>query len=299
MLTIIRNNPGAFLLALAIHIALLGALSFSIDWHSPHKLAAPKVNVIQAVMIDESKIRAEEQQKKKIDEQKRQKHEAERKRKLEEKRKKELKKKQDAEKKRQAEVERKRKQEAQRKNQEAKKKRLAEQEQKRKIEAEKKRRIEAERKRKEAEVKRRAEEKRQAEEARQRREKEARRAEEQRLLQEQMAAEEARLNEIRQGELARESDRLIDQIRRRVESKWLKPSGWQPGISCTVNVRLVPGVGGSARVIDARITKSCGQALFDHSVETAVFNASPLPFPSSPELMERFREITFEFKPEE
>ncbi len=284
MLNIIRQNLGAFLLALLIHVALLAALSFSINWDSSHKAAAPKVNVIQAVMIDESKIRAEEQRKKKLEEQKRRKSEAERKRKLEEKRKKELKKKQDAEKKRKAEIER--------KNQEAKKKRLAEQEQKRKIEAEKKRKVEAERKRK-------AEEKRKAAEERKRQEEKARRAEEQRLLQEQMAAEEARMKEIRQGELRRESDQLIDQIRRRVESKWLKPSGWQPGISCTVNVRLVPGVGGSARVIDARIAKSCGQTLFDRSVETAVFNASPLPFPTSPELMETFREITFEFKPEE
>ena len=315
MFKILRENPKAFLLALAVHALLIVALSFSVDWHSERKLAGPEVKVIQAVMIDESKIRAEEQRKEKIEQEKQRKLEDEKRQKLEqekqrkeeearkqreaEKRKQaELKKKQAAEKQRKAEAERKRKQEEERKAEALRKKQEAELEQKRKAE-------EAERKRKaeEAERKRQAEEaerKRKAEEERKRKEEEAhRRAEEEKLRQAQMAAEQAAIEAARQQAVARESDKYILLIKKRVEDKWRKPASWPIGTKCTVKVRLVPGAGGTAQVIDARVVKSCGSPLFDRSVETAVFSASPLPFPTAMELRDKFRELDLIFNPEE
>lgn len=303
MFKILRENPKAFLLALVIHALLIVALSFSVDWHSERKLAGPEVKVIQAVMIDESKIRAEEQRKQKIEQEKQRKLEDEKRKKLEQEKKRkeeaerkqretekqkqaELKKKQEAEKQRKAEAERKRKQEekreaaALRKKQEAEKKRQAELEKKRKAEeAERKRKAEEERKRK-------------AEE-------DARRAEERRLMEEQMAAEQAAIEAARQQAVARESDKYILLIKKRVEDKWRKPASWPIGTKCTVRVRLVPGAGGTAQVIDARVVKSCGSPLFDRSVETAVFSASPLPFPTARELRDKFRELDLVFNPEE
>ena len=176
--------------------------------------------------------------------------------------------------------EEKRKAEALRKKQETEKKRQAELAKKRKAE-------EAERKRK-------------AEEERKRKEEEAhRRAEEERLLKEQMAAEQAAIEAARQQAVAKESDKYILLIKKRVEDKWRKPASWTIGTKCTVRVRLVPGVGGTAQVIDARVVKSCGSPLFDRSVETAVFSASPLPFPTARELRDKFRELDLVFNPEE
>jgi len=293
MLNILRNNPQAFVFALVVHLLLIAALSFNVDWNSKHKLSGPQVNVIQAVMIDESKIKAEER-KKKLQQDKQRKAEQDKKRKkadAEKKRKQaELKKKKAAEKKRKAEQEKKRKAEAKRKKTEADKKRK-QAELKKKQEVEKKRLAELEKKRKvETERLQKLEEQRKADEQR--------RAEEEMIRQQQMAEEQAAMNAVRQRALMDERGRIIGKIQQRVSSKWARPSGWRAGTSCTVSVRLVPGAG-TAQVIDARMIKSCGNPLFDRSVENAVFSASPLPFPTSPELMNEFREITFDFRPED
>jgi len=299
MLKIIRDNPRAFLLAVAVHLLLAAFLSFNLDWSSSHKLVTPQVDVIQAVMIDESRIRAEKKRQRKLEEEKRHKQqEAEKRHKQAE-----LKKKREAQRKRKAEAERKRKleqqrkAEAQRKKQAAEKQRRAELEKKHQAEAEleKKRKAEAERKRQ-----REQERKRKAEAERQRREaEERRRAEEERIRQQQIAAEQAAMEAARQKALASERDKYIGLITRRVEEKWVRPASWSAGTRCTVAVRLVPSPGGMARVIDARMVKSCGNPLFDHSVENAVFSASPLPFPTSPALMNEFRQLTFNFSPED
>ncbi len=300
MLNILRNNPRAFAFAVVVHLLMIAALSFNVDWNSKHNLSAPQVNVIQAVMIDESKIKAEER-KRKLEQEKRRKAEQDKKRKQAEAEKKqkqaELKKKKEADKKRKAEQDKKRKAEDKRKKAEADKKRK-QAELKKKQEAEKKRKEAELKKKQEAEKKRLAEldEKRKAEEKR--KADEQRRAEEELIRQQQMAEEEAAMNAVRQRALMDERARVIGRIQQRVSSKWARPSGWRAGTACTVTVRLVPGAG-SAQVIDARMVKSCGNPLFDRSVENAVFSASPLPFPTSPELMNEFREITFDFRPED
>lgn len=298
MLKIIRDNPKAFLLALAIHLLLAVFLSLSLDWAPRHKLTSPNVDVIQAVMIDESKIRAEEERQRRLEEETRRKQfEIEKRRKEEAARKqREAEQRKQAELKRQQEAERKRQAEA-----EAKRKAAEEAERKRKLEAQ--RQAEALRKQREIEAKRRAEEERkrkeEAERQRQLEEERKRKAEEERIRQEQIAAEQAAMEAARQRALLSERDKYLALIQRRVEEKWVRPTSWPAGTACTVTVRLVPGSGGTAQVIDARLARSCGNPLFDRSVENAVFSASPLPFPKSPELMNEFRELTFNFRPEE
>ena len=76
---------------------------------------------------------------------------------------------------------------------------------------------------------------------------------------------------------------------------WAKPAGWRPGLQCTVRVRLVPG----GEVVQVTIVRSCGNPVFDRSVEAAVHRASPLPISNDPELFEYFRELEFVFRPEE
>lgn len=120
-----------------------------------------------------------------------------------------------------------------------------------------------------------------------------RRAEAERQMREQMAAEEAERNKgQRSAAMDRELARYKLMIRQKVTQNWLAPAGAR-GRSCTVHVRLVAG----GEVLSARVTRSSGDAIFDRSVENAVFKASPLPVPEDAALFARMREIEFRFTP--
>jgi colicin import membrane protein len=60
-----------------------------------------------------------------------------------------------------------------------------------------------------------------------------------------------------------------------------------------VQVSLIPG-GEVARV---QIVRGSGDPVFDRSVETAVYKASPLPLPPDAALFKHFRELRLIFKP--
>jgi colicin import membrane protein len=84
-------------------------------------------------------------------------------------------------------------------------------------------------------------------------------------------------------------------IKQKVERNWRKPATANPGMSCTVFVRLIPG----GDVAHVEITKSSGDGIFDSSVEKAVYKAVPLPVPPDPSLFDKFRDVRFVFKPEQ
>jgi colicin import membrane protein len=245
------------------------------------------VKPIQAELVDMSKLReievqkqAEQQrieaEKRKLEQEKQRKVEAERKREAEQ----EAKRKAEAENRRKAEQEAKRKAEAESKRKaEQETKRKAEAESKRKAEQETKRKAEAERKRKaEQEAKRKAEAK--AEAARQR--------EAEQALQAQLAEEAA------QARAQSALSEFIPYIQERVQNNWLRPLGSPPGLSCVIQVKLIPG----GEVVGTRVVRSSGNQLFDESVERAVQKASPLPLPDDPALFKYFREINFNFVPD-
>jgi colicin import membrane protein len=96
-------------------------------------------------------------------------------------------------------------------------------------------------------------------------------------------------------EAEREIASHVSVIKQKVERNWIQPVGDISGLSCTVNVRMIP----SGEVIAVKIIKSSGNALFDRSVEQATRKASPLPLPNKPALMRHFRAINFIFKPGE
>lgn len=298
MLKFIRNNLRAVVLAVLVHIALIAMLVISLDWTPKPQPAGAQDAVVQATMVDDSVRKAAQQKKEqeqeverkrlaeleaekqeREDEQKRA-AEAEAQRLAEELKQQELvaeqekirQEQQAAEQKRletakrEAALKEKQMEEAKRQAEQVKReeeKRLAAVETQRKIDAEKKRKAEKE--------------------AQQRKE-----AEQQ--LKDQLASEE-------QAASARQAQTLISQyiplIQNRVKSRWLPPPSAQPGMSCTVTVRLIPG----GEVVEARVTTSSGDPIFDRSVESAVYKASPLPLPPDPALFEYFRELNFIFKP--
>lgn len=294
MWKIIRRNPRAFAYALLIHVAVILFLVVGIDWHSDTPVQ-PQVNVVQATMIDMTKIEAEKQKQKQAEEAERRKEEQARKEELErqqaaeaeKQRQQELKKKQEAERQakieqEKAEVEKKRLAEQKRKE-EAKKKAAEEAKLKAAEEAKKKAAEEAKRKAAEEAKKKAAEEtkRKAAEEAK--RKAEAERKAQEEALQAQMEAEQNQ----------REMARYVVVIRQQIERNWLRPQTSREGLKCTVQVRLIPG----GDVIGVSVVQSSGDPAFDRSVENAVHKASPLNVPSEPRLFELFRDLRLVFDP--
>lgn len=293
--------------ALLVHAGFLLIFVLSFEWTSKPVASQPEVNVVQAVVVDESAVRREMEQLQAAEARKRAEEEARLQRQRDEARRAE-------QQRRQAEEARKREEQrlAETKRQEEQARRQAETQRKQAEEARKQEEQKlAEQRRQQEEAARKAEEQRkQAEEARRqeearlaelKRQEEARRAEEQRRQEEaaRLAEEQRRRDEQAAAERARreqsEVERYVEVIRQRVERNWNKPANWTAGVRCTVRVNLIPG----GDVIDVRIVRSCGDPVFDSSVERAVYRASPLPVPSPDSgLFDRFRELEFDFNPQ-
>jgi len=262
----VRENPRAVMYAVLMHVGLLLLLVFSLDW-TPDAVKPGTNKPIQAELVDMTRVREMEAQKKaeqqRIEDQKR-KQEQEKQRQAEAQRNKKA----DQEKQRKLEAQRKKKaeQEKQRKA-ETERKKKAEQEQQRQAEAERKQQAEQEKQRKaEAERKKKAEQEKQ------------RKAE---ALRQQLARAKSALSEY------------IPYIQQKVQNSWRRPAGSPPGLRCVIQVKLIPG----GEVVSAKVVQSSGDVLFDRSVETAVLKASPLPLPADPALAKHFREIDFIFNP--
>jgi colicin import membrane protein len=280
-----RRTPGrlrAVIYAVLVHAAVIAALVIGFRWtQSPPGVVGKPID---AVVVEEPQKKKLEEAKRRAEEQKRQQEEARKQAEAEKKRQEEAQKLEaqrqqaEAEKQRQAELKRKQEEEAQRKQEEAR--RRAE---------EQKRQQEEARKQAEAEKQRLAEEARKREEA-----KRQQKAAEEQLKQQLAAEEQARVEAARAARAASEADKYKAIIRQKVSRYWNRPPGAPTGLRCTVRVRLAAG----GDVLQATVIQGSGNPLFDHSVEAAVFKASPLPIPQDPDLFEYFREIEFVFNPE-
>ena len=295
MLKDLFKNPRALLLAILVHVALVLLLVVSLQWvQAPPSLQGSE-NIVQAVVIDESKTRtAERAQQEALKRQ----AEDEAKRKAaadEEQRQREAEevKQQERQREEQLEVER-----ALAEKQRIQEKRLAEQESKRKLEAEQQRKADAEAKRKiEEDARRKAETeaKRKAEsEAKRKAEEEARREQEAKeLLQQQLAQEEQQLLAgERDKRLASLREQYAALIKQKVQRNWIEPPNLalQGTASCRVRVVQIPG--GEVVSVDASDCK--GDAAYRRSVEAAVLKSSPLPPPPDPAVFDRNINIKFE-----
>jgi colicin import membrane protein len=282
----VRENPRAVTYAVLMHVGLLMLLVFSLDW-TPKSVTPGTTRPIQAELVDMSKLREIEAQKKA----EQQRIEAEKRKQVQEKQRKV-----EAEKQRKAEQEKKRKAVAEKQRKaDVERKRKAEQAVKRKAAAERKQKAEQAAKQKAA-----AERKQKAEQAAKQK------AEAERKKKAAAAAEAARQREAEQAlqaQLAEEAaqaraqsalSEFIPYIQEKVQNNWLRPAGSPPGLSCVIQVTLIPG----GEVVGTRVVRSSGNQLFDASVERAVQKASPLPLPADSALFKYFREINFNFVPD-
>jgi colicin import membrane protein len=252
-------------MSVLLHVALMGALIFSVNWQvDVHPVPIHSQQIVKATVVDSSLIEAVEQRK--VAEQ------AQKQRELEAQRQKQ------AEKKRQEQLALKAEQE----------KKLAIKE-KLKIEQETQERVAAEKKRQQEKQRLEAERKKQEELARKRQE-DARRKQ----VAEQLDAEEAALLDQMHADIsASEMDKYVGYIRDKVSRVWIRPADLPASLTCSVRVRIIPG----GDVASVSIVRSSGLDAFDRSVEAAVYKASPLPVPSDIRQFEKLREIEFEFNP--
>lgn len=317
MFAVLKRNPVAFALAVLLHLGLAVLLIFGVDWQEKPPPLPGGAQVVQARVVSQQAVDQELGKLKKAEQDK--KAAAQAARRKQEQQLAELRKRREAEKRQLAALEKQRKarqaaaakqREQQRLQAAAEKKRLAELAQQRK----KLQQQQAQEKKRLADLaaKRAAEQKaRQAAQAKQKAEAAAKAKAEAKAKAaakakaKAEAAAKAKAKAAREAELqaqiqaeqdASELRRVVAAIQAKVQQNWLQP----PGVSdrhlqSTVRVRL----GESGSVLAVSTVKSSGNTAFDRSVESAVYKADPLPMPTSPRLLARFRDIRFVFSPQE
>lgn len=115
------------------------------------------------------------------------------------------------------------------------------------------------------------------------------------LLRELAAEEQQRKSQASEAKALSAMAEFEGLIRQRITRNWNQPTGVPAGLNCLVRVRLAAG----GDVLAVKIIQSSGNALFDRSVENAVYKAAPLPVPEDPELFKYVREINIRFDPED
>ena len=265
-----RKHSGAVVYSVALHLAVVAALSVSV--HLPNWQEAGLPAPIQATMVDSSVLEKREQDKR--EEQQRQQREEKQRR--------------DAEQKAQRDREETARREQQLKDKQAieLKEKLAREQKARedaaKREQEQKAKQAQELKEKQAREQKAKEDAAKAAIAR----KQQQQAEDD--LQRQLAAEADRQQAERSGLL----DQYIRMIQDKIERNWTRPLSASAGLDCMVSVVQLP----TGDVIEARVTSCNGDDAVRRSIEAAVRLASPLPRPPNPNLFER--NLNVRFRPE-
>ena len=124
-------------------------------------------------------------------------------------------------------------------------------------------------------------------------------AKEKKLADEQAAAERAARvadlqQSLREDEQASAASGALaswqSEITSRIQNAWIRPPTAQPGIKCVLNVSLVPG----GSVTGVSLGECNGDDAVRQSIQTAVYNASPLPPPPNGIPFPRQLIITFQ-----
>ncbi len=94
------------------------------------------------------------------------------------------------------------------------------------------------------------------------------------------------------------SGKVVDEYTARIASKIrsniVMPPNVAPDAKAEFTVTLLPG----GAVMNARLTKSSGNAAYDNAVERAILKSDPLPLPQDSGMFSRFRELKLSFRPD-
>jgi len=271
----VKKYPTALVWALVIHIVAFVAIGISFKSSEPKISSVKQEKIIEAVAIDEKKIKEEINKLKKADARKKQDE-----KRLQDKARKAKKERQKEERKLRA-LKKKQKEQEQlnKKKQIAEKKRLAKlekdrkaQEQQEKIRLKKLSDLEKKEQERKAQLER---------EEKQRKEK----IEKKKQQEQEQKRKQQELNEI---------SKYTDLINAKVSRNWIYLDSYGKGLKCIIQIQLLP----SGDVINAKVIKSSGNSAFDRSAELAALKASPLPVPKSTGLFQReFRIVNLDFEP--
>lgn len=118
---------------------------------------------------------------------------------------------------------------------------------------------------------------------------------EQEALNKQRAAEAARQQMAAQAAAQRLMNDAISRISSHIRRFIIMPPDVAGNPQAEFEVSLIP----TGEVLNVKLSRSSGNPAYDNAVERAIRKASPLPLPTDPALVGRFRELKLKFRPNE
>jgi colicin import membrane protein len=111
----------------------------------------------------------------------------------------------------------------------------------------------------------------------------------------QRAAAEAARQQAAQAASQRLMSDAIGRISSHVRRFVIMPPDVVGNPQAEFDVSLIP----TGEVLNVKLSRSSGNPAYDNAVERAIRKASPLPLPTDPSLVGRFRELKLKFRPNE
>jgi len=115
------------------------------------------------------------------------------------------------------------------------------------------------------------------------------------LSKQQVAAEAARQRVAAQAAAQRLMNDAIGRISSHIRRFVIMPPDVAGNPQAEFEVSLIP----TGEVLNVKLSRSSGNPAYDNAVERAIRKASPLPLPTDPSLVGRFRELKLKFRPNE
>lgn len=113
-------------------------------------------------------------------------------------------------------------------------------------------------------------------------------------LQEDLTTEQQELDSAKAQLSEGEVDKYKQKIIQAISQKWLMPDITNQELACQLLVHLGPG----GVVVSVDVLKESGDTALDRSARTAVMKSSPLPVPEKAELFDKFRSLRLTFRPQ-
>lgn len=111
----------------------------------------------------------------------------------------------------------------------------------------------------------------------------------------QRAAVEAARQQAAQAASQRQMNDAISRISSHIRRFIIMPPDVAGNPQAEFEVSLIP----TGEVLNVKLSRSSGNPAYDNAVERAIRKASPLPLPTDPSLVGRFRELKLKFRPNE
>lgn len=110
----------------------------------------------------------------------------------------------------------------------------------------------------------------------------------------QDSLKQAAMDSEKNARIAGEVDRYKALIISAISRQWILPESTQANLSSQFRIRLAP----DGSVLEVTLTRGSGDSVLDHSAQSAIYKASPLPVPTDPAAFNTFRDISLTVRPE-